>query len=105
MQYNGYVVPVYGNKHNDRLPDYHRLDVSFSLRLNKPERRYNHTLVLAIYNLYGRSNPFNIGFNKIMNSNGDFVVPSDMNGNYEIIPTQLSVAGIIPSVNYTFKFR
>lgn len=105
MQYNGYVVPVYGSKHNDRLPDYHRLDVSFSLRLNKPERRYNHTLVLAIYNLYGRSNPFNIGFNKIMNSNGDFVVPSDMNGNYEIISTQLSVAGIIPSVNYTFKFR
>jgi hypothetical protein len=39
-----------------------------------------------------------------MNDVGDFVVPADLDGSYEIIPTKISVAGIIPSINYTFKF-
>jgi hypothetical protein len=73
--------------------------------LNKPEKRYRHHLVFSLYNAYGHENPFSVGFNKIMNDNGDFVVPSDLNGSYEIIPTQLSVAGVIPSINYTFKFQ
>jgi hypothetical protein len=104
MQYNGYTVPIYGAKNNDRLPDYHRLDLSVSFRLNKPDQRFRHNLILSVYNLYGRKNPFAVSFNKIMNDNGDFVVPSDLNGSYEIIPTSISVAGMIPSFNYTFKF-
>jgi hypothetical protein len=104
MQYNGYVVPVYGEKNNDRFPDYHRLDLSFSFRLNKPESRYRHNLVLSFYNAYGRSNPFSVSFNKIMDDKGNFVVPADLSGDLEIIPTRISVAGVIPSLNYTFKF-
>lgn len=104
MQYNGYVVPIYGSKNNDRYPDYHRLDISVSFRLNKPENRFRHNLVLSVYNAYGRNNPFSISANKIMNDVGDFVVPADLDGSYEIIPTKISVAGIIPSINYTFKF-
>lgn len=104
IQYNGYTVPVYGKKNNDRLPDYHRLDLSVTFRLNKPENRFRHNLILSVYNLYGRKNPFAMSFNKIMNDNGDFVVPSDLNGSTEIIPTSISVAGFIPSLNYTFKF-
>jgi len=104
MQYNGYTIPVYGRKNNDRLPDYHRLDLSVTFRLNKPEKRFRHNLVFSIYNLYGRANPFSVSFNKIMNDNGDFVIPSDLNGSYEIIPTSISVAGMIPSLNYTFRF-
>jgi hypothetical protein len=104
IQYNGYTVPVYGKKNNDRLPDYHRLDLSVTFRLNKPESRFRHNLILSVYNLYGRKNPFAMSFNKIMNDNGDFVVPSDLSGSTEIIPTSISVAGFIPSLNYTFKF-
>ncbi len=104
MQYNGYTVPIYGTKNNDRLPDYHRLDLSVSFRLNKPDQRLRHNLILSVYNLYGRKNPFAVSFNKLMNDNGDFVVPSDLSGSYEIIPTSISVAGMIPSLNYTFKF-
>ena len=104
IQYNGYTVPVYGKKNNDRLPDYHRLDLSVTFRLNTPETRFRHNLILSVYNLYGRKNPFAMSFNKIMNDNGDFVVPSDLNGSTEIIPTSISVAGFIPSLNYTFKF-
>ncbi len=105
MEYNGYVIPIYGKKHNDRFPDYHRLDLSVSIMLNKPASRYKHNLVFSLYNAYGHENPFSVGFNKIMNDNGDFVVPSNLDGSYEIIPTQLSVAGVIPSINYTFKFQ
>ncbi|MBK9357356.1 MAG: TonB-dependent receptor [Bacteroidales bacterium] len=104
MQYNGYTIPIYGKKNNDRLPDYHRLDVSVTLRLNKQEKRFKHNLIFSVYNLYGRANPFSVSFNKIMNDNGDFVVPSDLSGSYEIIPTSISVAGMIPSLNYTFRF-
>jgi hypothetical protein len=40
----------------------------------------------------------------MMNDHGDFVVPSNLNGSYELVPTSISVAGIIPSINYQFKF-
>lgn len=103
FEYNGYVVPVYGEKNNDRFPDYHRLDLSMTFRLNKPDKKFRHNLVLSLYNAYGRSNPFSVSFNKIMDDKGNFVVPSDLGGELEIIPTRISVAGIIPSLNYTFK--
>ncbi len=104
MSFNGYTVPVYGARNNSRLPDYHRMDVSISFRLNKPENRYKHNIVLSFYNLYAHKNPFAFAFNKIMNDKGEFVVPSDLDGSYEVIPTSISVAGLIPALNYTFRF-
>jgi len=59
---------------------------------------------MTLYNVYGRFNPFSVNFNKIMNDNGDFVVPSNINGSYQLVPTTISVAGMIPSINYQFKF-
>jgi len=59
---------------------------------------------VTLYNAYGRMNPFSVNFNKMMNDQGDFVVPSNLNGSYELVPTTISVAGIIPSINYQFKF-
>jgi outer membrane cobalamin receptor len=102
--YNGYTIPIYGNKNNDRLPDYHRLDFSITYRINKPERRFQHSIMLSVYNAYARNNPISINFNKIVDSNGKIVIPADLNGNYELVPTKMYVAGIIPSINYKFKF-
>ncbi len=101
---NGSSVPIYGTKNNDRLPDYHRLDLSVTYMFNKPGNRYQHSLAVTLYNAYGRMNPFSVNFNKMMNDQGDFVVPSNLNGSYELVPTTISVAGIIPSINYQFKF-
>lgn len=101
---NGYSVPIYDSKNNDRLPAYHRLDLSVSYRFNKPENRFQHSLVLTLYNAYGRNNPFFVGFNREEPGDQGFVVPSNINGNYQLIPTTISVAGIIPSINYQFKF-
>jgi outer membrane cobalamin receptor len=101
---NGSSVPLYGEKNNDRLPAYHRLDLSAAFTFNKPDNRYRHSLAITLYNAYGRLNPFSVSFNKLMDDNGDFVVPSDLEGSYELAPTSISVAGIIPSVNYIFRF-
>lgn len=101
---NGYTIPLYGAKNNDRLPDYHRLDLSATYHFNKPGNRYRHSLAVTIYNAYSRLNPFSVSFNKIMNDNGEFVVPSNINGTYQLVPTAMSVAGMIPSINYQFRF-
>ncbi len=101
---NGYSIPIYGKKNNDRFPDYHRLDISITYALSKPEKKFQHHLMLTIYNAYGRHNPFTQNFNKIMDDNGNFVVPTNFEGDVEIIPTSISVAGAIPSLNYTFRF-
>ena len=95
---------VVGDKNNSRLPDYHRLDLAITFLISKPANKFRHSLILTLYNAYGRHNPFSVNFNKMMNDNGDFVVPMNMNGDYELVPTSISVAGIIPSLNYTFKF-
>jgi flagellar hook protein FlgE len=102
--YNGYSVPIYGEKNNDRLPDYHRLDISVTYKFNKPERRYQHSLILTLYNAYGRKNPISVNFNKMMDDKGNFVVPANMDVMYELVPSTISVAGIIPSLTYNFKF-
>jgi hypothetical protein len=101
---NGYSVPIYGSKNNSRLPDYHRLDLSATYQFNKPGNRYHHSLAVTLYNAYGRFNPFSVNFNKMLNDQGDFVVPSNLNGNFELVPTTMSVAGLIPSINYQFRF-
>jgi hypothetical protein len=102
--YNGYTVPIYGDKNNDRLPDYHRLDLSVTFRINKPEKRYKHSLVLTLYNAYGRKNPISENFDKIFDDNGNIVVPANIDGSNEIIPTSISVIGFVPSITYNFKF-
>ncbi|MFZ4521979.1 MAG: TonB-dependent receptor domain-containing protein [Bacteroidales bacterium] len=101
---NGTSIPMYGDKNNGRLPDYHRLDLSATYTFNKPGNHYRHSLTLTLYNAYGRLNPFSVNFNKMMNDQGDFVVPSNLDGSYKVVPTTISVAGIIPSINYQFKF-
>jgi hypothetical protein len=101
---NGYSVPVYGEKNNDRYPDYHRMDLSVSYAFSMPAKRFQHSLMLTIYNAYGRHNPFSLNFNKIVDDNEDIVVPANLEGDVERIITSMSVAGAIPSLNYTFRF-
>ncbi len=103
--YQGAMVPQYGSKNNDRLPDYHRLDISFTWLIGNPAHRYQHSLNFSIYNLYNRHNPISINFNKIKNADGEFVVPQNLNGVNEIISSQKYVSGFLPSITYKFKFK
>jgi len=104
-RYNGYTVPLYGSKNNDRLPDYHRLDLSTELQLNKRERRFSHSLRFTLYNLYSRKNPFAVNFNKTLNYNGNPVVPGDLYLPAEIVPSQMYLFRLVPAISYSFRIK
>ncbi len=104
-QYQGVSVPVYAERNNDRLPAFHRLDCSASYRLHKdPDNRYKHHLTFSIYNLYARQNPIAINFNKKLNENNKPVVPLNTLASSGLTPSQIALLGIVPSINYKFRF-
>jgi len=104
--YNGYNVPIYSEKNNDKLPDYHRLDIAIKLNLNiKENARYKCDFTFSIFNFYGRNNLIAVNFNKIETNNGDFNVPTNLISENEFIPTSISLLGFMPSISYSFKFR
>ncbi len=104
--YQGYSVPVYSEKNNSKLPEYNRMDVSASFRLNKStNNKFVHHLMFSLYNLYGRENPVAVNFNKIETGSGNFIVPSDIISERQILPTSIHLFGIIPSLTYQFKFK
>ena len=102
--YDNHQVPIYASRNNDRLPDYHRLDVALNWHLSKPERKFQHELIFSVYNLYNRKNPVALHFNKIEAENGSYVVPIDFYSNPELVSTHFYLYGIVPSISYHFNF-
>lgn len=103
--YNGLEVPVYGQKNNDRYPNYHRLDASATLKLNKNvEKKYQHSLTFSVYNVYGRKNSVFINFNKTEVSVRDFKVPSNVLVSDRAI-SQFYLFQFTPAVSYNFKWK
>ncbi|WP_158838394.1 TonB-dependent receptor [Polaribacter sp. L3A8] len=90
----GLNVPIYDdNRRNaDRLPTYHRLDVSATLTPEKNKnRKWQGEWVFGIYNLYGRQNAASINFTQNRET-------------YKNEAIQTSIFGLVPSVTYNFKF-
>ena len=90
----GLNVPIYDdNRRNaDRLPTYHRLDISATLTPRKNKNRKIQTeWVFGIYNLYGRKNAASISFTQNRETNRNEAI-------------QTSIFGMVPSVTYNFKF-
>ncbi len=102
--YDLHQVPIYAHRNNDRLPDYHRLDLALNWKLGKPERKFRHELIFSVYNLYNRKNPVALHFNKIEDQSGNFVVPYDFYSNPQLESTHFYLYGIVPSVSYHFSF-
>jgi len=92
-EYNGVVVPVYSDRNGERLPNYHRMDLSLSLKPKKNERRnLKSEWVFSIYNVYNRKNAFAINFKQ------DEVNPR------LTYAEKSSVFSLVPSVTYNIKF-
>ncbi|MEO9570400.1 MAG: TonB-dependent receptor [Polaribacter sp.] len=90
----GLNVPIYDdNRRNaDRLPAYHRVDVSATLTPKKNKnRKWQGEWVFGIYNLYGRQNAASINF-------------SQNRETFKNEAVQTSIFGMVPSVTYNFKF-
>lgn len=57
------ILPVYSERNAYRMPDYHRLDASITLKgKEKTDRKWRSELNLSIYNVYNRHNAWSINF-------------------------------------------
>jgi hypothetical protein len=89
FSYDVYLSVLNYSKRNDyRIPDYHRLDVSWTIR-DKPRKnkRLSSEWVISLFNVYSRKNTYSVSFNRYGTA------------------SRLAVLGsIFPSVNYNFRF-
>lgn len=86
------IIPVFANRNNARISDYHRLDFSWTItNATMKETRWEGSWVVTIYNLYGRKNAFSYFFNPDLASFQPFKI--------SVFPSPLF------SLTYNFKFE
>lgn len=92
FEFQDIVIPYYGLRNKQRLPDYHRLDLAATLTPKKNKgRNWQSEWIFSIYNVYNRRNAASINFRQNRDT-----------GVNEAVRT--SIFGIVPSVTYNFKF-
>ncbi|MEQ9426024.1 MAG: TonB-dependent receptor [Cyclobacteriaceae bacterium] len=90
---NGIGVSNFVERNGFRIPDYHRLDISFTTETNlKKDKKWEGSWTFAIYNVYSRDNAYSVFFKNQDNNR----IPKAF---------KLSIlARAFPSVTYNFKF-
>ncbi len=95
----GTTVPLFSERNQSRIPDYIRLDVSFTIadniwknRTPDPDKRREDSVNITLYNVLGRANAFSVFYQR-----PDLAV---LPGAFK-----LSVLGaVIPSITYNFRY-
>lgn len=89
FSYDVYLSVLNYSQRNDyRIPDYHRLDLSWTIK-DRPRnnKRWRSEWVVSVFNVYSRKNAYSIEFSRYGSA------------------SKLSVLGsIFPSVSYNFRF-
>lgn len=93
------TVPIFSERNQSRVPDYIRLDVSFTIadniwknRTPNPDKRRTDSVNITLYNVLGRANVFSVFYQRP----DDSPVPEAF---------RLSVLGaVIPSISYNFTY-
>ncbi len=87
------ILPLYTGRNEYRLPDYHRLDLSFTLRgKEKPGKRWRGEWNLSLYNAYARKNVWTLNFVE------DEAQP-------DVTHAEMTyLFSIVPAITYNFKF-
>lgn len=90
----GTTLYHYSARNSNRIPDYHRMDVSLTYDFKKnDQRKVKQSLNFSIYNVYARRNAYSVTFRQ----NEEKPNVSEA--------TRLSIIGsVIPSVTYNFNF-
>ncbi len=88
----GLIVPVYTERNQLRIPNYHRLDLSYSIGMrNDKERGFKTSWNFTIYNVYARRNAFSVFYTQ--------------KPNQQFVANRLSVLGtLFPSVTLNFEW-
>ncbi len=88
---NVLTAPVYSERNQFRIPDYHRLDVAYSIGPWGKKERWRNSLTFSIYNLYFRKNAFSVFFRQ--------------NPFQSVTAYRVAVLGsMFPAVTYDFEF-
>ncbi len=91
FNFQGLTVPIFEGRNRDRLPTFHRLDISATLTPEKQPKIWKGSWSFGIYNVYNRRNAASINFEENRNT-----------GQNEAI--RFSIFGIVPSVSYNIEF-
>ena len=87
------IIPIYSNRNAYRMPDYHRLDLSVTLKGKEKEgKKWHGEWNLSVYNVYNRHNAWAINFTPDA---------KDPNVTYA---EKTYLFAIIPALTYNFKF-
>ncbi|MBC7449610.1 MAG: TonB-dependent receptor [Hymenobacteraceae bacterium] len=87
-------VPVYPDRNQYRLANYHRLDLGVVLRMRP--RHGESDLTLSIYNAYNRRNAYFVYYEDVRDERTDQIL--------RFRARQVSLFPIIPALTYNFKF-
>ena len=85
---DGITYAIYDGRNNSRYPDYHRLDLSATIKC-KEKKNWQGEWNFSVYNAYGRKNTWAVLF-----------VTEGNNINTQ----KVAIFSFIPSVSYNFKF-
>ncbi|MDR6457457.1 hypothetical protein J2786_000550 [Chryseobacterium vietnamense] len=88
---NGQTIFQYSNRNADRMPAYHRMDLSATYEPST-NKRFRGSWTFGIYNLYGRENAYTINFEN----------NPDRPGTTRAMQT--SLFRWVPNITYNFKF-
>ncbi|MCW1962610.1 TonB-dependent receptor [Chryseobacterium viscerum] len=88
---NGQTIFQYSNRNADRMPAYHRMDLSATYE-PVSNKRFRGSWTFGIYNLYGRENAYTINFED----------NPDRPGTTRAMQT--SLFRWVPNITYNFKF-
>jgi len=85
-------IPIYSDRNVFRIPDYHRLDLSYNIGpFGRPGGKVEHRVSFSIYNLYSRKNAYSVFFRQEPFS--------------KVSAFRVAVLGAaFPAVTYNFKF-
>lgn len=90
-QLNGQTVFQYSNRNADRMPAYHRMDLSATYE-PVSNKRFRGSWSFGIYNVYGRQNAYTINFEDNPDNPGTTRA------------MQTSLFRWVPNITYNFKF-
>jgi len=87
------IIPIYSDRNAYRMPDYHRLDLSVTLKpKEKPGKKWYGEWNLSVYNAYNRKNAWSINFE---------TDPADP---YRTYAVKTYLFSVIPALTYNFRF-
>lgn len=90
---DGNIIPVYTGRNEYRLPDYHRLDLSYTIKGKEREgRRWRGEWNFSVYNAYARKNVWTLNFEQ------------DSDDPNRTFAEMTYLFSIVPAITYNFNF-